>query len=247
MKRLAQRIEEKIHDRSSRPVLIVALGDSVTQGVGQVDQLLHRDVYHARLKAMLEQRFSLCTFSVINAGVDGQTAAGGLSRFGRDVTVYQPDLLIIAFGLNDAVVGGEAGIDAYRSSIESLIVQAREHTEADVLLVTPNMLLTRDNDTVAACYRQYVPAMLKVQRNGTLAKYAGVLRSVAAAHGIAVADIYHEWQALADAGVDTTAMLCNGLNHPDAEGHRLAADVMFRTISAELGQECALVKTLNTK
>jgi GT2 family glycosyltransferase len=76
-------------------VLIVALGDSVTQGLAEPDRFLHDQVYHAHLKRLLEQRHPLCTFSVINAGADGQTAADGLARFDRDVAAHQPDLLLV--------------------------------------------------------------------------------------------------------------------------------------------------------
>ncbi len=47
---------------------------------------------------------------------------------------------------------------------------------------------------------------------------------------VAVADVYAEWQKLSDRGIDTTAMLANGLNHPDAEGHRIAADTIMKAI-----------------
>jgi hypothetical protein len=37
---------------------------------------------------------------------------------------------------------------------------------------------------------------------------------------------------MARSGQDTTAMLSNGLNHPDAERHQLAADVLMRVIES---------------
>jgi hypothetical protein len=54
LERFHQRIHEKSTDRSAAPALIVALGDSVTQGIGGIDELYHDDVYHARLKRKLE-------------------------------------------------------------------------------------------------------------------------------------------------------------------------------------------------
>jgi len=126
--RFHQRISEKSADRSVRPVLIVALGDSVTQGLAESDRFLHDQVYHAHLKRLLEQRHPLATFSVINAGADGQAAADGLKRFDRDVAPHQPDLLLIAFGLNDAALGGLDGIDPFTRSIEALIERTRRQT-----------------------------------------------------------------------------------------------------------------------
>jgi lysophospholipase L1-like esterase len=41
-------------------------------------------------------------YTVINSGVSGDTAAGALERIDRDVLRFAPDLVIIAFGLNDS-------------------------------------------------------------------------------------------------------------------------------------------------
>jgi acyl-CoA thioesterase-1 len=77
---------------------IVALGDSITAGLG----LDPDDAYPARLQKRLdEQGFS---YEVINAGVSGDTSAGGLRRVDwaleGDVRV-----LIVALGGNDALRG----------------------------------------------------------------------------------------------------------------------------------------------
>ena len=84
-------------------MLIVAFGDSVTQGYTKANTIEAKYVYHQRLKEQLENRYPLTTFSVINAGVAGFTAEGSLERLQRDVIRYQPDLVLIGFGLNDAV------------------------------------------------------------------------------------------------------------------------------------------------
>lgn len=228
--RFHQRIGESASDRSGRPVLIVALGDSVTQGLAEPDHFLHDQVYHAHLKRRLERQYPLATFSVINAGADGQTAVDGLKRFDRDVAAHQPDLLLIAFGLNDASLGGLARIEQFAGSIESLIERTRSQTKADLMLLTPNMMLVRDNDAIPQRYRHFAPAMLQLQTSGVLAHYARRIREIAQHHQIAVADIYRQWETLASCGVDTTAMLSNGLNHPNEEGHRYAGEAIFRAL-----------------
>jgi len=47
---------------------------------------------------------------------------------------------------------------------------------------------------------------------------------------VAVADVYARWETLETRGVDTTAMLLNGLNHPDEAGHQLAAETIMEVI-----------------
>jgi acyl-CoA thioesterase-1 len=82
---------------SSRPK-VVALGDSLTAGLGlQIDQAY---------PSLLQQRIDAESlgFEVVNAGVSGDTSAGGLSRLDwaldGDVRV-----LIVALGGNDALRG----------------------------------------------------------------------------------------------------------------------------------------------
>lgn len=232
LERFHSRIAEKAHDIASAPVLIVALGDSVAQGAAGLNEILHEGVYHAQLKRLLQQRYPQSIFSVINAGVGGETALGGLRRLDRDVLRHQPDLVLIAFGLNDAAAGAEEGLEHYAETMRDMIGRIRKDSDADIILVTPNMMASRDNDAVPECYRHLTEAFLYFQNTGILAAYAQKLREVGQADNVPVADIYAAWAGLAASGVDTTAMLANGLNHPNVEGHRLAADVIMQVIES---------------
>ena len=55
-------------------------------------------------------------------------------------------------------------------------------------------------------------------------------RQMAAERGIPVCDCYAEWKRMAAEGVDTTALLCNHINHPSREMHKLFAEMLFETI-----------------
>lgn len=77
---------------------IVALGDSLTAGYG----LATEDSFPSRLEAALQQRGYQVRVS--NAGVSGDTSAGGLARLGWALS-DQPDLVIIELGANDALRG----------------------------------------------------------------------------------------------------------------------------------------------
>lgn len=77
---------------------IVVLGDSLTSGYG----LTENATFPTRLEQQLQQRgFKV---RVINAGVSGDTSAGGLARLEWTLT-EQPDLMIIELGANDALRG----------------------------------------------------------------------------------------------------------------------------------------------
>jgi lysophospholipase L1-like esterase len=230
LSRLRQRIAEKTADRSAPPILIVALGDSVTQGVMGYNDIAHEYVYHARFRRGLEDRYPLCTFSVINAGVDGQTAADGRQRLHRDVLRYDPDLVLISFGPNDAVLRGRDQVPAFGDDLRSMVESIRRETQADVVLLTPNRMASHDNDRVPTVYRKYVEIIVRVQTDGTLDRFAEEIRRVGESRRVPVADVYRAWCQLEADGVDTTAMLINGLNHPAAADHRIAADLLLKLV-----------------
>ena len=69
MLRFCQKLREKAEDRFARPVIYVALGDSVTQGFREHDParspLYHGDVYHAQFQRMVHAKFPGTVLSVI--------------------------------------------------------------------------------------------------------------------------------------------------------------------------------------
>lgn len=224
-----RRVEENAKSPVSGPVVVVCFGDSVTQGCMQSGVIDPQGVYHAVLKRLLERHFPKTTFSIINAGVGGESAAGGLSRLQRDVIAHHPDLLLLGFCLNDAC-GGLDKLGQYCSGIKNIIQKARKRTSADIIALTPNFMATQKNPCIAPEHEGFAEGIIGVQKSGVLHSYVEGLRETAAALGVPVADVYAQWQRLEARGQDTTAMLSNGLNHPDRTGHRLIASTIMRLI-----------------
>jgi len=79
-------------------VTVAALGDSLTQGYG----LPQEDGFVPQLQAWLDARGAEAT--VVNAGVSGDTTAGGLSRVDWTLTP-DVDAMIVALGGNDLLRG----------------------------------------------------------------------------------------------------------------------------------------------
>ncbi len=80
------------------PVKILALGTSLTQGYGVPPGFDFTVVLEARLRA------SGIDAKVINAGVSGDTSAGGLARLDWSLA-DRPDAAILELGSNDALRG----------------------------------------------------------------------------------------------------------------------------------------------
>jgi acyl-CoA thioesterase-1 len=164
MERFFKRIKEKALDHSQSPVLIVAFGDSVTQGAMEHSRLDSASVYHRLLQEKLESFFPLTTFSTLNAGVSGDTAHKGLERLERDVLRHEPDLVLIAFGLNDSV-GGEERHAEFEADLSVIQNRIRERTQADVMFITPPFMATKRTERIHPEHEMYAENIISTQTN----------------------------------------------------------------------------------
>lgn len=100
---------------AAEPVTIAALGDSLTQGYG----LPPEDGFVPQLQRWLDA--SDTEVVLINAGVSGDTTAGGLSRIAWTLTP-EVDALIVALGGNDLLRGIEPAIA--RANLDGILAEA---------------------------------------------------------------------------------------------------------------------------
>ena len=238
MLRFCKRLKEKAEDRFARPVIYVALGDSVTQGFREHDPagspLYHEDVYHAQFQRRVHAQFPGTVLSVINAGVACDTAQGGLSRLKRDVLAFDPDLVTVSFGLNDSGAGIE-GLEIYASSLRRMAEEIRGQTKADLVFITPNMMLTGVNPNIHKNQRELVAPMIKRSQEGIVDAYAKTMRAVARELDIPIVDAFSVWRRWESGGRDINLLLANGTNHPGEEGHELVARLLFEILKAYSG------------
>lgn len=107
-----------------RPIRIVAFGDSLTAGYG----LPPKSAFPARLQAALKARGHNVT--VVNAGVSGDTTAGGLARLDWAVP-DDADAVIVELGANDALRGLDPA--AARKNLDAILKRIKSKG-ADILL-----------------------------------------------------------------------------------------------------------------
>ncbi len=97
------------------PVTVAALGDSLTQGFG----LAPDDGFVPQLQRWLDMQGA--NAELINAGVSGDTTAGGLSRIAWTLSA-DVDALIVALGANDMLRGIDPGIA--RANLDGILAEA---------------------------------------------------------------------------------------------------------------------------
>jgi acyl-CoA thioesterase-1 len=99
--------------RAQAPRRLLLLGDSLTAGYGLPASL----AFPARLEAAL--RDAGVAVQVINAGVSGDTSAGGLARLDWAMGSPPPDFAFVALGANDGLRGLD--VDAMERNIDAIV------------------------------------------------------------------------------------------------------------------------------
>ena len=143
-------------------IRILALGDSLTAGYG----LAAEAAFPARLEQAL--RAEGRDVRVINAGVSGDTTAGGLARLDWSLA-DKPDFAIVELGANDGLRGLPPAL--MQSNLDEIIVRAKKSSAKIVLLgmrIPPNYG-KRFNDLFEAVFpalaarhhAAYVPFLLE--------------------------------------------------------------------------------------
>lgn len=210
------------------PLNIVVVGDSVSHGaVGGGVGTVYDTVYHNRLRLMINRTFPTIPVNIINTAVGGETAGYAVRHFARDVLSHHPDLVIVCFGLNDVNLE-EAEFSRYLGELFDLCLS----NGLQAVYLSPNMLNTYRAPQTEKQYFDYAQKTADMQNSGRMDRYIALACTMARERGIPVADAYAVWRRWQAAGIDTTLLLANCINHPLRELHLLFAAVLYQTIFA---------------
>jgi acyl-CoA thioesterase-1 len=124
---------------------IVALGDSLTSGRGVPAESAWPSLIQERLN---EGRLD---FTVVNAGVSGDTSSGAVRRFERDLD-GDVRILIVALGANDGLRG--VAVDRLKDNLTRIIETAQERG-ITVLLCGMEALPVHGWDYTVAFHKAY--------------------------------------------------------------------------------------------
>lgn len=205
------RLSRRLANRES--VVVALLGDSISVGLNAsaCDKIAPFQPGYGELFAeFLRQKYQVqVEFS--NHSVGGKNAVWGIEQ-APAVAAQKPDLVLLAFGMNDASDGFSSAqfaehIAAQISGIRTL------HPDAEFMLVATMSGNPEWTGTQMDLYPEY--------RNGLMGQETD---------GLVVADVTSVWTQLVARKkfVDLTG---NGLNHPNDFGHRLYAQVIGATLA----------------
>jgi acyl-CoA thioesterase-1 len=112
--------------------VIVAVGDSLTEGLGVAEEFAYPALLEKKLQAGGYQ------YRVINAGVSGETSSGTLARINW-ILKLKPDIVILVIGAND----GLRGIDPDLIKT-NLLTMVRTLKEKNVTVLLGGMQMARN-------------------------------------------------------------------------------------------------------
>jgi acyl-CoA thioesterase I len=176
---------------SARERVIVAFGDSLTSGAGVSSDQAYPALLAARLRS------EGYAYRVVNAGVSGDTTAGGLRRVDWALKL-DPEIVIVELGANDGLRGQD--LSSMRANLDQVVARFQS-AGARVLLAGMRL-----PPNYGAPYT---------------ADFAAVYQNVAKKRGAPLIPFF-----LGGVGGDVRLNQADGI-HPTAEGYRIIVDHLW--------------------
>lgn len=181
----------------SPPKVILIFGDSLTAGYG----LSQEEAFPAIVEKQLKEAGKSC--KVINAGLSGETSAGGLSRI--EWVLRQPiDVFMLELGGNDGLRG--LPLEQTKKNLQSIIDKVKAKNPNAKIVITGMMVPPNMGNDYTTQFKAIFPELAK-KNKATLLPF--LLEGVAG---------------------DEKLNLPDGI-HPNIEGHKIVAKTVTKTIS----------------
>jgi acyl-CoA thioesterase I len=185
-----------IFQASTQPKTILFFGDSLTAGYG----LSLEEAFPAILEKKLNQKGK--PSKVVNAGLSGETSAGGLSRI--DWVLRQPiDIFVLELGANDGLRG--LPIEQTEKNLQGIVDRVKSKYPKAKIVIAGMMVPPNMGQEYTTRFKKIFPELAK-KNNSILIPF--LLQDVAGNERLNQAD-----------GI-----------HPNPEGHRIVANTVFKVI-----------------
>jgi len=202
--------------RSHEPIRLVVLGDSISTGAN-ASAFIREEPFtpaYPQLVARGLQHLGASRTTLMNLSVGGKTSSWGVTQIPA-IIADRPDLLILAFGMNDALRDDSVGNSPaqYARNMREMVERTRRALPGCEIILVATMI---GNPDWALLDQSRFPAF----RDELLGLQGP---------GVAVADVTSFWADLLKrkSFEDLTG---NGLNHPNDFGHEVYAQVILQTL-----------------
>ena len=198
----------------NRTINLVFHGHSVPAGYFKTPVVNTLQSYPNLLLQLIKAQYPHAVVNVIVTAIGGENSASGSARFEKEVLAHSPDVIFIDYSLNDIGLG----LDKARTCWEEMIRQALNQG-IPVILLTPtpdqrfNIL---DSQT-------------------ELKRHADQVISLAQKFQTGLIDSYGIFRKKVESGIPLTDLMSQ-VNHPNAAGHLLVAQELFRYFQPAIGR-----------
>ena len=202
---------ERTLTEKSQLLTYVALGDSLTSGVGASS-------VSSTLPALLAEKISAkkgLMVVVKNLGMPGATSFDLLTGQVLDAAQYNPEIIMLFIGTND--MHNFVPLQKFKSNLSVAISALQQSTQADIYLI--NLPYLGAKDLILSPYNLYFEAELK--------KYNTIVSEVAQATGVKLIDLYSVSEKPLKADPN---LYCPDRFHPSDRGYALWADLIYGNI-----------------
>jgi acyl-CoA thioesterase-1 len=178
------------------PKVILFYGDSLTAGYG----LSTEEAFPNQVEKKLKEKGK--AVKVVNAGLSGETSAGGLSRL--DWVLRQPiDIFILELGANDGLRG--LPLDQTETNLQKIIDKVKVKNPKVKIVIAGMMVPPNMGPDYTTKFKKVFPTLAK-KNNASLIPF--LLQDVGGIEKLNIAD-----------GI-----------HPNAEGHKIVANTVLKTL-----------------
>jgi len=202
--------------RNKENVKIVFTGDSITQGANSSGGINVEPFAPKYIDMFCEQLSAVygSTITSVNSSEGGQISAWGLLNIQSNVIDYEPDLVVIAFGMNDGTASNRVAPSTYHDNVLGMINAVRA-VNPDCEFILISSMMPNPDLKLFTLYQQDYPAEL--------------LDIESSVSGVAVADVneMHRYVMTKKRYFDMTG---NNVNHPNDFVARLYTQTMMKTI-----------------
>lgn len=182
---------------------ILFFGNSLTAGYG----LEQDEAFPARIQAKIDS-LNL-PYEVVNAGLSGETSAGGLSRIDW-ILQQKPSVFVLELGANDGLRG--IPVAETRKNLQAILDKVKQANSNCKLIVAGMMVPPNMGVAYSKSFTSLFPALAK-DNDAVLIPFL-----------------------LEGVGGDAKLNQADGI-HPTAEGHQIVANAIWKYIQPELGSD----------
>jgi lysophospholipase L1-like esterase len=180
---------------------------------------------------------------VINAGIGGNNTRDALKRIEKDVLTRKADLLIIAFGANDAFWPVKfVPIEEYRKNLQEIVDRSSKAGIKNILLMTPPPCVP------SYLVKRHPMHPHKDDLNKRLDEYVKVVREVAEKNNLQLIDLHEMIKLNGGASESPSSLIRNIANskssdglHLTPRGYRMLSEKIHSLIKDKIKPDSTLI------